>query len=188
VAPGETSGHAALRGVRVAETGGGEAEERVSSYGWTEKDLAAHMAKVRKPLGGVVGVDVDGGFQDMELKPNVWKRSKYRNRKTLASDGVLCDSLDEARRWEDLLLLHKTGVIRALMPHPSFPLHTNGKKTGRFTFDALYIEPGDSVIGVLICEDTKSAITAKNANYRTRLRQFQACYPHITVREHIPSK
>lgn len=112
--------------------------------------------------------------------PDEPKRPKFHNRKTLTSDGVLCDSKSEAARWEELLMQVKWNAIRDLLPHPSFPLHVNGTRTGRITFDALYTEHGR-----LVCEDTKSPTTAQHPAYRQRLRTFMACYPHITVREHI---
>lgn len=107
-------------------------------------------------------------------------RAKYGNKKTVTSDGILCDSKKEAARWEALRVTAMAGHITDLMPHPSFPLYVNGVRTGRITFDALYTETGR-----LVCEDTKSKITAKAAAYRQRVRTFQACYPHITIREHI---
>lgn len=108
---------------------------------------------------------------------------KYLNRKTPASDGTLCDSKTEARRWDELCLLQKAGAIRDLLPHPSFPLYVNGQKPGRITFDALYIEQRIST--VLVVEDTKSPRTAEHAAYRQRIRLFKACYPHITFNQHL---
>lgn len=106
------------------------------------------------------------------------KPSKYHAVKTLTADNILCDSKREAARWNHLRMMEKAGAITDLLPHPSFSLYVNGKKTGRMTFDALYVEHGR-----LVCEDTKSSITRKNTAYRQRLRTFEACYPLIEVRE-----
>lgn len=108
------------------------------------------------------------------------KQSKYRNIKTVTSDGVHADSKREAARWEELLLLQQAGLIRDLLPHPSFPVYVNGQRVGRFTGDALYVEHGR-----LVVEDVKSSITADHTAYRSRVKVFSACYPHIQFREVI---
>jgi hypothetical protein len=148
--------------------------------GWTEADLAKHLEKFgdvssKRLERRIINAEGAGSTPAVSTKP-----SKYRAIKTVTSDGMLCDSKAEARRWEELRLLFLAGLIKWLLPHPSFPLVVNGMRTGRMTFDALYVDGG-----VLICEDTKSPITAKTTSYRQRLRTFQACYPHIAVREHI---
>lgn len=103
---------------------------------------------------------------------------KYLNRKTVAMDGTPCDSKAEAARWDMLVLLQKGGFIADLLPHPSFPLFVNGRRTGRITFDSGYIEKGR-----LVLEDVKSPRTKTLAAYRQRVTTFTACYPHVTVRE-----
>ena len=108
------------------------------------------------------------------------KLSKYKNIKTVTSDGVHADSKREAARWEELLLLQQAGLIRDLLPHPSFPVYVNGSRVGRFTGDALYVEHGR-----LVVEDTKSTVTAGHTAYRSRVKVFAACYPHIQFREVI---
>lgn len=112
--------------------------------------------------------------------PSVPSLPKYLNRKTPASDGTLCDSATEARRWDELCLLQKAGTIFDLLPHPSFPLYVNGAKPGRITFDAMYVDTSR-----LVVEDTKSPRTAAHAAYRQRIRLFKACYPHIAVNQHL---
>jgi len=108
------------------------------------------------------------------------KRPKYGNRKTITSDGVLCDSKKEAARWEVLILRLKSGEIHDLLPHPSFPLYVNGSRIGRITFDSLYRENGR-----LVCEDVKSSVTRNTRAYQQRLRTFQAAYPHIRTFEDL---
>lgn len=48
--------------------------------------------------------------------------SKYYNIKTRSSDGIVHDSLKEARRWEQLLLLKKAGKIISLERQVEFEL------------------------------------------------------------------
>jgi hypothetical protein len=129
----------------------------------------------------------DSAYVRAGLDPTVRpkKRHKFNAVKTQSAAGFWHDSKAEAKRFNELSLAQRAGDIEALLPHPSFPLYTNGRRTGRMTFDALYLEMNMDETATLICEDTKSPITAKSTAYRQRLRTFQACYPHITVREHI---
>jgi hypothetical protein len=106
--------------------------------------------------------------------------NKYGAKKTQSRAGYMHDSKKEAARFDVLVLCQKSGAIRDLMPHPSFPLFVNGQRTGRITFDSLHVENGQ-----LICEDVKSPSTAKSTSYRQRIKTFNACYPHIITREFI---
>lgn len=49
-------------------------------------------------------------------------KSKYYNIKTRASDGIVFDSVKEARRWEQLLLLQKAGKITELRRQVAYEL------------------------------------------------------------------
>lgn len=49
-------------------------------------------------------------------------KSKYYNIKTKTSDGLVFDSLKEARRWEQLLLLQKAGKIVELRRQVAYEL------------------------------------------------------------------
>jgi hypothetical protein len=40
--------------------------------------------------------------------------SKYHSKKARTSDGILHDSRKEAKRWSELLLLERAGVISSL--------------------------------------------------------------------------
>lgn len=50
--------------------------------------------------------------------------SKYRNRKVTV-DGILFDSIREARRWQELRLLERGGYIRGLRRQVPFELIPN---------------------------------------------------------------
>lgn len=56
-------------------------------------------------------------------------QSKYYNVKTKTSDGLVFDSLKEARRWEELLILQKAGKISDLQRQVSFELLPNQYET-----------------------------------------------------------
>ena len=49
-------------------------------------------------------------------------KSKYYNIKTRASDGKVLDSVKEARRYEELLILQKAGKIRDLQTQVDYEL------------------------------------------------------------------
>lgn len=49
-------------------------------------------------------------------------KSKYYNIKTKTSDGIVFDSVKEARRWEQLLLLQKAGKIVELQRQVKYEL------------------------------------------------------------------
>lgn len=49
-------------------------------------------------------------------------QSKYYNVKTKTSDGLVFDSYKEARRWEQLLLLQKSGEITDLRRQVAYEL------------------------------------------------------------------
>lgn len=49
-------------------------------------------------------------------------KSKYYNIKTRASDGKVLDSVKEARRYEELLMLQKAGKIRGLETQVDYEL------------------------------------------------------------------
>lgn len=48
--------------------------------------------------------------------------NKYHNNKTIASDGTVFDSRKEAQRWEELLLLERSGVITGLQRQVKYEL------------------------------------------------------------------
>lgn len=96
------------------------------------------------------------------------KRPKYGNRKTTV-DGLEFDSAKEARRWSELCLLQRGGLITDLSRQVRMPLKVNGQLVCTFVPDFTYVEKGQQVI-----EDVKSPITAKNRAYRIKLKLLKA--------------
>ena len=110
---------------------------------------------------------------------------KYRNEKVLF-DGRLFDSKKEARRYAELKLLEKAGVIQDLQCQVKFELipsqydenptgkyYTRGERKGQektervlvenavsYVADFVYMENGKKVV-----EDVKSSITAKDDTF-----------------------
>lgn len=88
------------------------------------------------------------------------RKNKYGNKKTVV-DGITFDSMSEARRYQELLLLQKAGKIDGLRlqtPWPLFACCERGKKEliktliGKYVSDFDYF---DNDTGSLIVEDVK---------------------------------
>jgi len=89
------------------------------------------------------------------------KPSKYKNKKTASSNGIVCDSGREALRYSQLLLMQKAGEILNLerqIPFELIPKQrlSNGKceRSCKYILDFRYIKNG-----VEICEDSKGVKT-----------------------------
>jgi hypothetical protein len=104
------------------------------------------------------------------------RRNKYGAKRTTV-DGITFASAKESRRYEELKILQRGGLISDLKIQPVFPLVINGIRIGRYTADFAYTEKGAEVV-----EDVKSRPTKTEA-YSLRIRVFKACYPHIELRE-----
>jgi len=96
-------------------------------------------------------------------------RNKYGNRKT-SVDGTMFDSAREARRWQELVLMSRAGVISHLRRQVPFELipsqrDENGKcieRECRYIADFVYMENGKMVV-----EDVKSSAT-KTPEYKIK--------------------
>lgn len=80
-------------------------------------------------------------------------RNKFNARLTTV-DGIVFQSMAEAKRFSELKLLEKAGKISALKPHPKFPIEFHGRKICTVIGDAEYIENDQWVV-----EDIKSVAT-----------------------------
>lgn len=114
------------------------------------------------------------------LYHNKYKYNKYNNQKTRTSDGVEHDSKKEARRWMELQLLQKAGLISDLNRQVRFELiptqrepDTIGKLGGVhkgkcieqsvvYVADFVY---SDLKKGEIVVEDVKSEATRKKESY-----------------------
>jgi hypothetical protein len=88
--------------------------------------------------------------------------SKYKSKKTVVN-GIVFDSRREAKRYSELLMLERAGVIKNLELQKSFELipsqEINGKVVERpckYIADFVYEENGKTVV-----EDTKGMRTDK---------------------------
>lgn len=101
------------------------------------------------------------------------KGNKFSARKTMI-DGFEFASAAEARRYGELKLLQRAGLIKALGVHPIYPLTIHGVTVGKFTADFAYYEGGRKV-----CEDVKGVVTEAAS---LRMRVFMACYPDYELK------
>ena len=67
------------------------------------------------------------------------KPSKYKN-KRIEVDGVMFDSMAEARRWKQLLLLERAGKITRLERQVKFPIVLNDQHMFTWIADFVYYE------------------------------------------------
>jgi hypothetical protein len=104
------------------------------------------------------------------------KQPKYRNKKTVI-DGISFDSSKEARRYQELLLLERTGVIQNLRRQVRFPLSVNGQLICTYVSDFCYVENGHEVT-----EDVKSSYTRKLPVFRIKSKLMRAIHG-IAIRE-----
>lgn len=83
------------------------------------------------------------------------KKSKYGNSKTEV-DGIIIDSKREAKRWKELRLMLKKGIIGMLARQVEFELNPGGTHSLIYKADATYMimETGERVV-----EDAKGIRT-----------------------------
>lgn len=105
---------------------------------------------------------------------------KYHNVKKNV-DGHVFASIAEARRYQELILQEKAGVIHDLRLQPEYeliPRFNKGKRTFRKT---VYIADFEYKEGdMTIIEDVKGT---KTDVYRLKKKMFEYKYPELTIRE-----
>lgn len=99
--------------------------------------------------------------------------NKYKAVPTLVGD-IRFDSKAEAKRYSELLLLFRGGVIRNLELQPEFPVTINGRKVFTYKADFAYFEGQERVI-----EDVKGVRTPV---YRLKKKCVEAAF-NVTIRE-----
>ena len=108
-------------------------------------------------------------------------RLKYGNRKTVV-DGIKFDSKLEAKRYRELKLLKKTGVIKGLELQPKFRLIPTFRKNGKtyrgitYIADFAYYDENERYI----VEDVKGY---KTKEYQIKRKLFEYTFPDYTLTE-----
>lgn len=113
-------------------------------------------------------------------------KTKYRNKKTVVN-GISFDSLKEAKRYQELLLLEKAGAITDLQMQVKYVLipsqRINGKVIERecaYKADFVYKENGETIV-----EDVKGYRDPASAGYaKFVIKRKLMLYVHgIRIRE-----
>jgi hypothetical protein len=104
------------------------------------------------------------------------KPSKYRNRKTTV-DGLLFDSAKEAKRWQELLIMCRVGLIANLERQTVLRIFVKDVHVCDYQADFTYLEQGS-----LVVEDVKSPATRRKDVYRLKKKLVEAYY-QLTIRE-----
>ena len=105
---------------------------------------------------------------------------KYGNKKT-EYNGEKFDSRLEARRYTELALMERAGVIKDLRRQVPFelipPYVTHGRKVrpAEYIADFVYEKDGETVV-----EDTKGV---KTEVYKLKKKLFEYRYPTLELRE-----
>lgn len=110
------------------------------------------------------------------------KPSKYRAIKTVV-DGITFDSRKEGRRYRELRLLEKAGVIKDLSLQPRFLLQEAYSKNGRAVRKIEYIADFsyyDLEKDKFVVEDVKGL---KTDVYKLKKKIFEFKYPDLEISE-----
>lgn len=105
--------------------------------------------------------------------------NKYGNKKVLI-DGIKFDSMAEGRRYKELKLMQRAGIIKELQLQPKFLLQESFKKNGKtyrkieYSADFKYIEKGKVVV-----EDVKGKETEV---FRIKHKLFEYKYRDLELK------
>tara|TARA_R100001086_G_C11790169_1_gene245973 strand:+ start:645 stop:965 length:321 start_codon:yes stop_codon:yes gene_type:complete len=99
--------------------------------------------------------------------------NKYSNRK-VEVDGITFHSKKEGKRYQDLSILEKAGMIQSLELQPRYPMVINDRKVTTYVADFRYTEDGKTVV-----EDTKGF---KTDVYKLKKKLMLALYD-IEIKE-----
>ena len=109
--------------------------------------------------------------------------TKYRAIKTVV-DGITFDSKKEAKRYSELKMMEKAGIIATLRLQPEFKCMVNGKKVCTYKADFEYLmvdeEGPDGQIGYYIVEDVKGF---KTPVYKLKKKLVEALFPGTVINE-----
>lgn len=111
------------------------------------------------------------------------RKNKYKN-KEVTIDGIKFQSIKEGKRYEQLKILKKAGLIKELELQKVFelqPKYTNNKgehiRSITYKADFFYY---DNHLEKYIVEDTKGYRTD---TYKLKKKLFEYVYPNLTIEE-----
>ena len=127
-----------------------------------------------------------------------WTKHKYRAVKTTV-DGITFDSKKEAKRYTELKLLEKSGMITHLELQPTYQITVNGVDICKYKADFSYYtvreenreqysnSKGEWIVPTKtgdregqIIEDVKGF---KTPIYRLKKKLVEACFPGTLIKE-----
>jgi hypothetical protein len=107
------------------------------------------------------------------------KRAKYGN-KIREVDGLKFDSQKECKRWFELKMLERGGIIRNLQRQVVYSMVVNGHKICDYIADHQYEEISNGK-WLRIVEDVKSEATRKERSFLLKRKLLRACHG-VTLR------
>lgn len=108
--------------------------------------------------------------------------NKYKNKKVVV-DGIEFDSKKETKRYGELKLLEKAGLIKDLELQKTFELQPSFKKNGKTYRKITYIADFyyyDNHLERYVVEDTKGF---KTDIYKIKKKMFEYVYPDLELLE-----
>lgn len=113
------------------------------------------------------------------------KQSKYKNKKVTVN-GKVFDSKKEAKRYQELKLLEKSGIIKDLELQKRFTLLEGFKKNNK-TYRPIYYY-ADFVYYLIyekktVVEDVKGSKYFTTDVYKLKKKLFEYKYPDLTIKE-----
>ena len=110
-------------------------------------------------------------------------KRKYLN-KPQVIDGINFASKKEAKRYEELLMLQKIGIIRDLQVHPVFKIAVNGSHVCSYIGDFMYrqVETGTVVVEDTKGVDRRTGWDTRTETYKLKRKLMKAVHG-IEIRE-----
>ena len=100
------------------------------------------------------------------------KSPKYRNKKTEV-DGIVFDSAKEAKRYKELKMLLKAGLIAFLELQKEYELNQGGTHSLKYVADFVYM---DSLTGKTIVNDVKGFRTKEYKKKKRLMKEVWGIY------------
>ena len=104
----------------------------------------------------------------------MWGQNKYGAIRTEV-DGQWFDSKAEAKRYQELKIMVRAGIVKNLQVHERFAIIVGGKTVGQYEADFTYYENGKQVV-----EDVKGV---KTDVYKLKKKLLLFRYPFCVFRE-----
>lgn len=99
------------------------------------------------------------------------RKNKYKNKKAEV-DGIIFDSIKESRRYGELKILKKQGLILDFECQKTYKLEVNGQLICKYISDFVVYH----LDGPVVVEDVKSEMTAKLPVFRLKTKLMKAIH------------